>query len=39
MQADHPEIKSLAVEQSGIGKVVVAITARQPLARWTINAK
>ena len=38
MQADHPEIKSLAVEQSGIGKVVVAITARQPLARWTINA-
>lgn len=38
MQAEHPEVKSLSVEQSSIGEAVVSISPRQPLARWSINA-
>lgn len=36
MQAEHPEIQTLSVEQSKIGEAVVSIVAREPLARWSI---
>lgn len=38
MQAEHPEIQYLSVEQSKIGEAVVAIVARKPLAHWNIDA-
>jgi cell division septal protein FtsQ len=38
MQAKHPEIHSLEVEQSGFGEASVKISARQPVARWSIGS-
>lgn len=38
MQAKHPEIKNVSVEQSTIGEAVVSIVAREPIARWSINS-
>ena len=38
MQAKHPEIQSLLVNQSKIGEAVVSIAARQPVARWSIES-
>jgi len=38
MQAEHPEVKALSVQQTKIGEALVSITVRQPLARWSINS-
>lgn len=38
IQSTHPEVNSIRVEQGGrLGEAVVAITARQPIARWSID--
>lgn len=38
MQAEHPEIESLSIEQTTIGEALVSIVPREPLARWNIDA-
>lgn len=38
IQASRPEVKSVSIEQGGrLGEAVVMVTARQPVARWSID--
>ena len=37
MQAAHPEVKGISIEQSKIGEADVIITARQPIAKWSFD--
>lgn len=38
IQATHPEVESIQVEQGGtLGEAAVIINARQPIARWSID--
>lgn len=38
IQATHPEVESIRVEQGGaMGEAAVTIAARQPIARWSID--
>ncbi len=38
IQASRPEVKSIRVEQGGIlGEAVIMVSARSPIARWSIN--
>lgn len=38
MQASHPEIKDLSINQTGIGEASVVIRARTPIARWNVSS-
>lgn len=38
MQASHPEVKNLSIDQTGIGEASVTVYARTPIARWNISS-
>ncbi len=38
MQAGHAEIQSLVITQTGLGEASITITARKPIAKWSIGS-
>lgn len=38
MQAAHPEVRNISIEQTKIGEADIIITAREPIAKWSFDA-